>query len=59
MAFEGMEKAKVHFSINLRKQRHGAPAEAQAGTAPRITTAPVTEGSRESECTVHQAQTSL
>jgi len=47
MAFEGMEKAEVHSSIiNLRKRCHRATTEAQTGTAPRVTSAPLMEGWR-------------
>lgn len=45
MAFEVMEKAEVRFSIiNLRKRCHRAPAEAQTGNAPRVTSPSLTEG---------------
>lgn len=45
MTPEGMEKAKVHsFIIDLGKQCHRAPAEAQTGTALTATSPLLSKG---------------
>lgn len=44
MTSEGMEKEKVHSIINLGKQCHRTPAEAQAGTALTATSPLLSKG---------------